>query len=224
MKAMLLAAGLGTRMRPLTDHTPKPLLPVAGKPLLAWHLERLAAAGISDVVINCAWLGEQIEAFVGDGSSFGLHIKISREAQPLETGGGIFRALPLLGNDEFIVISSDVWTDYPLQNLLSIKTRRGHLVMVDNPAHLAQGDFYRAANGGLNERGDGEKLTYSGIAVLHPDFFRGCSDGVFPLRPLLQRAMAEKLLTSEHYRGEWIDVGTPERLRAAERLALAGAG
>ncbi len=126
--------------------------------------------------------------------------------------------------DEFTVISSDVWTDYPLRNLLSVKTRRGHLVMVDNPAHLAHGDFYRAANGDLNERGDGEKLTYSGIAVLHPDFFRGCSDGIFPLRPLMQRAMAEKLLTSEHYRGEWIDVGTPERLREAERSALAGAG
>jgi MurNAc alpha-1-phosphate uridylyltransferase len=221
MKAMLLAAGLGTRMRPLTDRTPKPLLPIAGKPLLAWHLERLAAAGVRDVVINCSWLGEQIEAFVGDGSRFGLCVKISHEAQPLETGGGIFRALPLLGDSEFIIISSDVWTDYPLQNLLSIKTQRGHLVMVDNPAHLMHGDFYRAADGTLNENGDGTKVTYSGIAVLHPDFFHGCSDGVFPLRPLMQRAMAEKLLTSEHYRGEWIDVGTPERLQAAERAALA---
>ena len=221
MKAMILAAGRGERMRPLTDHTPKPLLPIAGKPLLAWHLERLAAACFVDVVINCAWLGEQIEAFVGDGSQFGLRVQISREAQPLETGGGIFRALPLLGRDSFVVISSDVWTDYPLQKLLSVKTLRGHLVMVDNPAHLTHGDFYRAADGMLNESGDGTKVTYSGIAVLHPDFFHGCSDGVFPLRPLMQRAMAEKLLTSEHYRGEWIDVGTPERLQEAERAALA---
>lgn len=220
MKAMLLAAGLGTRMRPLTDHTPKPLLPVAGKPLLAWHLERLAAAGFVDVVINCAWLGEQIEQFVGDGSQFGLQIKISREQTPLETGGGIFRALPLLGEKPFVVISSDVWTDYPLEKLLSVNTRCGHLVMIDNPAHLTQGDFSLATSGLLNENNDGEKVTYSGIGVLHPNFFSGCSDGVFALRPLMQRAMSQQLLTGEHYRGEWLDVGTPERLREAERLAL----
>jgi MurNAc alpha-1-phosphate uridylyltransferase len=220
MKAMLLAAGLGSRMRPLTDHTPKPLLPVAGKPLLAWHLEKLAAAGFVDVVINCAWLGEQIEQFVGDGAQFGLRVQISREQTPLETGGGIFRALPLLGDEPFVVISSDVWSDYPLARLLSVDTRCGHLVMVDNPAHLTGGDFSLAANGLLNERGDGAKVTYSGIAVLHPDFFHGCTDGVFALRSLMVRAMAQQALTGEHYRGEWLDVGTPERLREAERLAL----
>ena len=220
MKAMLLAAGLGTRMRPLTDHTPKPLLRVAGKPLIAWHLERLAAAGFSDVVINCAWLGEQIEEFVGDGSQFGLKIKISREDQPLETGGGIFRALPFLGNKPFALINSDVWTDYPLQQLRNVQTQRGHLVMVDNPGHLTHGDFFRNADGVLSEQGVGKKYTYAGIAVFHPDLFAGCSDGVFPLRPLFSKAMQEGLLTSEYYRGQWLDVGTPERLLEAERLAL----
>jgi MurNAc alpha-1-phosphate uridylyltransferase len=220
MKAMLLAAGLGTRMRPLTDHTPKPLLQVAGKPLMAWHLERLAAAGFRDVVINCAWLGEQIENFVGDGSQFGLQIKISRETQPLETGGGIFRALPLLGGEAFAVINSDVWTDYPLQQLREVRPQRGHLVMVDNPDHLTHGDFFRNTDGTLSEQGAGKKYTYAGIAVFHPDLFSGCSDGVFPLRPLFVKAMQEGLLTSEYYRGQWLDVGTPERLREAERLAL----
>ena len=220
MKVMLLAAGLGTRMRPLTDHTPKPLLPVAGKPLIAWHLERLAAAGFFDVVINCAWLAEQIEEFVGDGAQFGLNIKISREDQPLETGGGIFRALPFLGNKPFALINSDVWTDYPLQQLRDVRPQRGHLVMVDNPGHLTHGDFFRSADGVLSEQGVGKKYTYAGIAVFHPDLFSGCSDGVFPLRPLFVKAMQEGLLTSEYYRGQWLDVGTPERLREAERLAL----
>lgn len=220
MKAMLLAAGLGTRMRPLTDHTPKPLLKVAGKPLIAWHLERLAAAGFREVVINCAWLGEQIEDYVGDGSQFGLNIKISREAQPLETGGGIFRALSLLGADPFAVINSDVWTDYPLQQLRDVRPQCGHLVMVDNPGHLTRGDFFRNTDGTLSEQGVGKKFTYAGIAVFHPDLFRGCSDGVFPLRPLFVKAMQEGLLTSEYYRGQWLDVGTPERLLEAERLAL----
>jgi len=220
MKVMLLAAGLGTRMRPLTDHTPKPLLQVAGKPLIAWHLQRLAAAGFREVVINCAWLAEQIENFVGDGSQFGLQIIISREAQPLETGGGIFRALPLLGREPFAVINSDVWTDYPLQQLCDVRPQRGHLVMVDNPDHVARGDFFRNADGTLSEQGSGNKLTYAGIAVFHPDLFRGCGDGVFPLRPLFVKAMQEGLLTSEYYRGQWLDVGTPERLLEAERLAL----
>jgi MurNAc alpha-1-phosphate uridylyltransferase len=219
---MLLAAGLGTRMRPLTDHTPKPLLPVAGKPLLAWHLERLAAAGFVDVVINCAWLGEQIEAYVGDGSRFGLRVRISREEQPLETGGGIFRALPLLladGHDDrpFAVINSDVWTDYPLQRLRDVRTMRAHLVLIDNPGHHPRGDF-ALADGGLVAENGTQTLTFSGISVLHPQLFADCSGDVFPLAPLLRRAMQAGLVTGEHYRGEWLDVGTPERLRQAERL------
>ncbi len=230
MKAMLLAAGLGTRMRPLTDHTPKPLLPIAGKPLLAWHLERLADAGFVDVVVNCAWLGEQIEAFVGDGSKYGLRISISREEQPLETGGGIFRALPLLGSQPFAVINSDVWTDYPLQQLLMRPVERAFLVLIDNPEHNLRGDFVLSENGLVTEAGlatqtgslaSSPMLTFAGISVLHPQLFDGCSGDIFPLAPLLRRAMSQQLVSGEHYRGEWIDVGTPERLQAAERAALA---
>ncbi len=234
MKAMLLAAGLGTRMRPLTDHTPKPLLPVAGKPLLAWHLERLAAAGFVDVVINCAWLGEQIEQFVGDGSQFGLRIKVSREQTPLETGGGIFRALPLLGDEPFAVINSDIWTDYPLQHLRAIsfvdgavvdgavvdgREMRAFLVMIDNPIHNPRGDFYLSSQGIVAESGAGAALTFSGISVLHPNLFVKCSGDIFPLKPLLTDAMSKGLVSGEHYRGQWLDVGTPERLCAAEQLA-----
>lgn len=223
MKAMLLAAGLGTRMRPLTDHTPKPLLPVAGKPLLAWHLERLAAAGFTEVVVNCAWLGEQVEAFVGDGSQFGLRAVISREEQPLETGGGIFRALPLLGSEPFAVINSDVWTDYPLQRLRELRPARAHLVLTDNPAQHPHGDFYLHPDGRVRAEGVGAKLTWTGLRVLHPRLFDGCSDGVFSIVPLLKNAMAEGLVTGEYYGGQWLDVGTPERLRETEQLAQAAA-
>jgi MurNAc alpha-1-phosphate uridylyltransferase len=219
MKTMLLAAGLGTRMRPLTDHTPKPLLPVGGRPLIEHHLVRLAEAGFRDIVINLSHLGQQIEDCLGDGSRLGVAIEYSREAQPLETGGGVFHALPLLGGQPFLVLNGDVWTDYPLQRLRDIQPRRGHLVMVGNPGHLTHGDFYRRADGVLSEQGSGAKLTYAGIAVFHPDLFAGCQPGVFPLRPLFVRAMQEGLLTSEHYTGQWLDVGTPERLLDADRLA-----
>jgi N-acetyl-alpha-D-muramate 1-phosphate uridylyltransferase len=219
MKAMLLAAGLGTRMRPLTEHTPKPLLPVAGRPLIEHHVVRLAAAGFVELVINCSHLGEQIEAYLGDGSAYGVRIAYSREMQPLETGGGIFRALPLLGGEPFLVISTDIWTDYPLVQLLNMTPPRGHLVMVDNPGHLTRGDFHAQSDGTLTEQGSAPRLTYSGLSVLHPELFEGCADGVFPLRPLFARAMAEGLLTYEHYRGQWLDVGTPERLREADALA-----
>lgn len=219
MKAMLLAAGRGNRMRPLTDHMPKPLLPVAGRPLIEHHVLRAVAAGFHELVINCAWLGEQIEAFLGDGSRYGCVIRYSREAPALETGGGIFRALPLLGEAPFLVINTDIWTDYPLAQLSELRPPRGHLVMVDNPGHLTHGDFYRAADGTLSEQGEGGRLTYCGISVLHPALFAGCSDGVFALRPLFLKAMAEGLLTSEYYGGQWLDVGTPERLAEAERLA-----
>lgn len=225
MKAMLLAAGLGTRMRPLTDHTPKPLLPVAGKPLLAWHLERLAAAGFIDVVVNCAWLGEQVEAFVGDGSQFGLRAVISREELPLETGGGIFRALPLLGAEPFAVINSDVWTDYPLRRLRDIRPARAHLVLTDNPPQHPHGDFYLREDGLVSTEGEGTKLTWTGLRVLNPALFDGCKDGVFSIVPLLKDAMTAGLVTGEYYAGQWLDVGTPERLRDAEQMAqAAGAG
>lgn len=221
MKVMLLAAGLGARMRPLTDHTPKPLLRVGGRPLIEHHLLRLAAAGYRDIVVNIAHLGAQIEAYLGDGARLGVSIAYSREATPLETGGGIFRALPLLGPQPFLVVNGDIWTDYPLQQLRAVQPVRGHLVMVDNPGHLTHGDFHRGADGVLSEQGSGAKLTYSGLAVFHPDLFAGCVDGVFPLRPLFVRAMQEGLLTSEYYAGQWLDVGTPERLAEADRLARA---
>jgi MurNAc alpha-1-phosphate uridylyltransferase len=223
MKVMLLAAGLGARMRPLTEHTPKPLLPVAGRPLIEHHLLRLAAAGFTEIVINVAHLGAQIENYLGSGAQWGVAIQYSREQQPLETGGGIFRALPLLGEQPFLVLNSDIWTDYPLQQLRAVKPRRAHLVMVDNPGHLTHGDFYRGADGLLSEQGIGNKLTYAGLAVFHRDLFMDCRDGIFPLRPLFIRAMQENLLSSEYYGGQWLDVGTPERLQQADNMARATA-
>jgi MurNAc alpha-1-phosphate uridylyltransferase len=223
MKVMILAAGLGARMRPLTEHTPKPLLPVAGRPLIEHHLLRLAAAGFTEIVINVAHLGAQIIERLGDGTQFGLSIIYSQEERPLETGGGIFRALPLLGAEPFLVLNSDIWTDYPLQQLRAVRPQRGHLVMVDNPGHLSHGDFYRRADGRLSETGDGPKITYAGLAVFHPDLFIGCEAGVFPLRPLFIRAMQQGLLSSEYYAGIWLDVGTPDRLQQADQLARAEA-
>ncbi len=222
MKAMLLAAGLGTRMRPLTDHTPKPLLPVAGRPLIEHHLLRLKAAGFTEIVINHAWLGEQIEAALGDGSRLGLSIRYSPEGMPpLETGGGILRALPLLGDAPFLIISSDIWIDHPLSPLRERAIDLAHLVLVDNPPHHPGGDFALAADGRVTEAGEERRLTYSGLAVLHPRLFDGCEPGVFPLRPLLAKAMAAGAVSGERHGGQWLDVGTPERLREAERLALA---
>ncbi len=223
MKVMLLAAGLGTRMRPLTDHTPKPLLPVAGRPLIEHHLLRLKAAGFTEIIINHAWLGAQIEAALGDGSHLGLSIRYSAEGMPpLETGGGIFRALPLFGDEPFLVISSDIWIDHPLATLRERAIDLAHLVLVDNPSHHPHGDFSLAADGRVREGGDGARLTYSGLAVLHPRLFQGCEPGAFPIRPLLVKAMAANAVTGEHHAGQWLDVGTPERLQEAERLALAG--
>lgn len=221
MKAMVLAAGLGTRMRPLTDHTPKPLLPVAGKPLIVWHLERLAAAGFDEVVINHAWLGAQIEQRLGDGSEWGLTIRYSPEAEPLETGGGIFQALPLLGEAPFAVINGDIWTDYPLAQLRRQQPKGAHLVLIDNPEHNPGGDFV-LADARLQEREEGAPaLTFAGISVLNPALFADCQRGAFPLRPLLTGAILRGAATGEHFTGCWLDVGTPERLQLAETLAAA---
>ncbi len=219
MKAMLLAAGLGTRMRPLTDHTPKPLLPVAGKPLIVWHLERLAAAGFREVVINHAWLGDQIEQRLGDGGAWGVSIHYSPEPAPLETGGGILRALPLLGEAPFAVINGDIWTDYPLAELRSLTPAGAHLVLIDNPDHHPRGDF-GLEDGRVTERSEARPaFTFAGISVLHPALFAGCRPGAFPLRPLLSAAVAAGTASGEHYAGAWLDVGTPERLRRADMLA-----
>jgi N-acetyl-alpha-D-muramate 1-phosphate uridylyltransferase len=213
MKAFILAAGRGERMRPLTDHTPKPLLPAGGKPLIVWHLERLAAAGFRDVVINHAHLGEQIEAALGDGSQWGLHIRYSAEPPgALETAGGIANALPLLGDQPFLVVNGDIWCDFDFGRFSGSTAADAHLVMVANPAHHAGGDFC------LDDRrviyADGEQtLTYAGIGVFSPSFFADVKRGtVMKLRPLLDAAIAAGTLTGERYTGRWVDVGTPQRL------------
>lgn len=225
MKAMILAAGFGKRMRPLTEHTPKPLLPVAGKPLIVYHIENLVRAGIKEIVINHAWLGEQIEAALGDGSAYGVSIRYSPEGTPLNTGAGIARALPLLGDDPFLVTNGDVWTDYDYRRLQGIAVDRAHLVLVDNPLHNAGGDFTLGRDGKVSAKTDGSEgaaLTYSGISVLHPALFEAGPEGPFPLRDPLLAAMDLGAVTGEHYTGAWTDVGTPERLRELEQQLLRG--
>ena len=223
MKAMILAAGKGERLRPLTLHTPKPLLPVAGQPLIEYHLQALAAAGFDELVINHAWLGEQIVARLGDGSAWGLQIRYSAEEQPLETGGGILRALPLLGDEPFLLVNGDVFSDFPFARLRRPLAGLAHLVLVDNPAHHPAGDFI--LNEGLaRSEGPGQRLTYSGIGVLHPRLFDGCQAGAFKLAPLLRAAMREGLVSAEYYAGRWIDVGSPERLAEVEALLIGSAG
>lgn len=221
MKAMILAAGKGERMRPLTLTTPKPLIRVGGVPLIEYHLRALARAGFTEIVINHAWLGQQIEDHLGDGSRFGVRIHFSPEGEPLETGGGIFRALPLLGNEAFVVVNGDIWTDYDFSTLRRPLEGLAHLVLVDNPEHHPDGDFI-LADGKVHEGGaPADKLTYSGIAVLHPRLFDGCSDGAFRLAPLLCKAMAEERVSGEHLEGHWVDVGTHERLAQVETLIKA---
>ena len=216
MKAMILAAGRGERMRPLTDHTPKPLLKVGGRALIEYHLCNLVQAGISDIVINHAHLGDQIEASLGDGRRFGARIRYSAEHEALETGGGIRQALPLLGEAPFIVINGDVWCDYPLTRLPHRPASLAHLVLVDNPPHHRQGDFM-LEEGRVVASGEA-RLTFSGISVLDPALFTDHPVGPFPLAPLLKEAMARGEVSGEHYRGQWWDVGTPERLAALDRL------
>ena len=222
MKAMILAAGLGTRMRPLTLTTPKPLLTVAGKALLAYHIENLAAAGFRDLVINHAYLGEQIEQCAGTGEAFGVRIVYSREGEPLETAGGIRKALPLLStelaDEPFVVVNGDIWTDYAfaqLQHLQDLGGKLAHLVLVNNPPQHPQGDFAMRDGFALDEPEN--RLTFSGISVLHPSLLR---DSAEPrLGPLLRAAMAKGLVGAEFYPGRWFDIGTPERLAELD-LAL----
>ncbi len=217
-RAMILAAGRGERMRPLTDTTPKPLLCVRGKPLIERHLERLAAAGMVDIVINLAWLGPMIQGTLGDGSRFGVNIRYSEESpHALETAGGIFRALPLLGAEPFLVVNGDILTDYPFGRLMLADSRDAHLVLVPNPPQHPRGDFGFVDGAAVATAA--EQFTYSGIAVFRPEFFAGCQDGPFPLKPLLLRSMAAERCSAEVYRGDWEDVGTPARLEALNRRA-----
>ncbi|MEE4203790.1 MAG: nucleotidyltransferase family protein [Halieaceae bacterium] len=227
MKVMVLAAGKGERMRPLTDATPKPLLEVGGKPLLAWHFEALASAGYRDVVVNAAYLGQQIIDFCGDGSRWGLDIQMSVEPAPLETAGGIIEALPLLGGGPFVVLNGDVFTEYPLAQLRAVplKPAGAHLVMVPNPPHNSCGDFALAE--ACNEpfggqfkhlsQADDASWTYSGLGVYQADFFQHCERGPRPLKPLLDQAIDRGALTGEIWSGVWTDVGTPQRLAALDQ-------
>jgi MurNAc alpha-1-phosphate uridylyltransferase len=212
---MLLAAGRGERMRPLTDTTPKPLLAVAGKPLIVHHLEQLSACGFDHIVINHAWLGEQIEHALGDGSRWNLHIRYSAEVEALETGGGIFKALPLL-SDPFMVINGDVFAEVNFASLSIDENDLAHLLLVENPPHHPDGDF-QLSDGRVCETGD-QKLTYSGIGLFRKALFDDCRAGKFPLAPLLRQAMRQHRAGGELLGGEWIDVGTPQRLQQLELM------
>ncbi|UCV03199.1 N-acetylmuramate alpha-1-phosphate uridylyltransferase MurU [Dechloromonas denitrificans] len=218
MKAFILAAGRGKRMRPLTNHTPKPLLQAGGKPLIVWHLERLAAAGFREIVINHAHLGELIEAALGDGSAWGLSIRYSPEPPgALETAGGIANALPLLGDAPFLVVNGDIYCDWDFTRASQLTDRPAHLVMVANPAHHSGGDF--ALDGERVVFAQGEQtLTYAGIAVFSPAFFADVPRGsVMKLRPLLDAAIAAGTLSGERHAGRWVDVGTPQRLAELDK-------
>lgn len=227
MHAMILAAGRGERMRPLTDTTPKPLLPVAGQALIVWHIRRLAAAGFGTLAINHAWLGARIEAALGDGAAWGVRIHYSPESTALETAGGIATALPLLGTGPFAVINGDVFSDFALERLataaaqLDGQSRLAHLVLVPNPPHHPGGDFGLLPTGALSaDPAEGEGLTFAGIGVYHPALFAGVAAGQpARLAPLLRDAMRRGQVSGEAHRGVWIDVGTPERLAEADAIA-----
>ena len=213
----MLAAGRGERLRPITDTLPKPLVPVGGKPLIVYHLEALARARIHEIVINLSWLGGQLRGTLGDGSAYGVSIQYSDEgAVALETGGGIFNALPLLGNAPFLVVNGDVWTDLefsPLCATAAADAQAGalaRLVLVPNPPQHPRGDF--ALEGEHVIDAEQHRLTYSGIGIYRPEFFQGCTPGRFPLLPLMKRAMANRQLRGQIYPGRWCDVGTPQRL------------
>jgi MurNAc alpha-1-phosphate uridylyltransferase len=212
MRAMILAAGLGTRLRPLTLQTPKPLLPVGGKPLIVWHIEALKRAGVTQIVINTAWLGDKLVEALGDGSAFGVEIYWSHEDEPLETAGGIQKALPLLGSEPFILVNGDVWTRFDFAELVnkSLDVDLGHLVLVKNPPQHPKGDFV-LDNGRIGQDGV-EKLTFSGISLLSPKLFESLPAGKAPLAPILRQTMDAGKISGERLQGHWVDVGTIERL------------
>jgi MurNAc alpha-1-phosphate uridylyltransferase len=217
--AMVLAAGRGERMRPLSDAIPKPLLAVGGKPLIVHLIEGLERAGIRQLVVNHSHLGSQIEDHLGDGSRYGVTIRYSHEpGGGLETGGGIFKAMPLIETDPFLVVNGDIWTDFPFERLPSRLEGLAHLVLVANPGHHPGGDFVLA--GDRVRSVGGPRLTFAGIGVYARALFAGCQAGKFPLVPLLRTAMDRGLVTGEHYRGQWRDIGTPERLGELDRWLL----
>jgi len=226
MKAMILAAGFGERLRPLTETTPKPLLKVGNKPLIQYHVERLVSAGIRELVINTSWLGDQIESFLGDGSRFGANIVWSRESEPLETGGGIRRALPHLGSEPFLLINGDVWTDFPLQTLVGRAWSEeidAHLVLVPNPIHHSVGDFTLDSHQTVGYPDQANStFTFSGLSVMRPEIFamHSSASEKFPLRDVLTTAIKAGYVKGEVYRGTWWDVGTLERLEALNSLVM----
>lgn len=212
MIAMLLAAGRGERLRPMTDTLPKPLAEVGGKPLIVYHLEALARAGVREVIVNLSWLGEQIRAALGSGERYGLCITYSDEGpEPLETGGGILRALPLLGAHPFLVVNADIWTDLDFTRCSRLREDAdARIILAPNPAHHPRGDF--GVDRGLVVEHDVVRFTYTGIGLYRPEFFAGCRAEKFPLLPLLRRSIAAGRLRGEVFRGEWHDAGSPERL------------
>lgn len=225
---MILAAGRGHRLRPLTDRVPKPLIEVGGETLLARHLRRLSGAGVQRVVINTAWLGKQIRAAVGDGGEFGVRIDYSDEGQEaLETGGGIARALPMLGASPFLLVNGDIWTDCDFGALDTPGTRDlGNLLLVDNPPNHRDGDFGLAGDRVVARPcgGCGSALTYAGVAVLRPELFAGCPEGAFPLAPLFHAALSQRRLRGQYFGGAWFDTGTIENLARARAYATAALG
>lgn len=235
MKAMILAAGRGERMKPLTDFKPKPLLPIAGKAMIEYHLQALLVAGIKEVVINHAYLGEQIEQHLGDGSQWGVSIRYSREDRPLETGAGIKKALPLLGDSPFLLVNGDIWTDYDFSALRHWHNQPSslmHAVLVPNPEHNPKGDFcigeqsrlMQCDSSGQNNAGQNNDFvnsaTYSGIARMQAALFDTFDEDFFPLKPVIDRAILAGQATAELHAGQWVDVGTPERLQHVEQTLV----
>lgn len=216
MKAMILAAGLGNRMRPLTLYKPKPLLEVGGKPLIVWHIKKLKEIGVTEIVINSAWLADVLIGALGDGSQFGVQIRWTREDEGLETAGGIINALPLLGTEPFILVNGDVWTTFDFSSLLDVNLENdlAHLVLVNNPEQHPNGDFTLAEGRAytFDQNQQGENLTFSGVSVIHPKMFDGLENGKRPLAPLLKNAMLDGKISAEKMQAAWVDVGTPERL------------
>jgi N-acetyl-alpha-D-muramate 1-phosphate uridylyltransferase len=216
MKAMLLAAGRGERLRPITDSLPKPLVRVGGRPLIGWHLAALARAGVREVVINVSWLGEQLRSALGDGREFGVRIYWSEEGPvPLETGGGILKALPLLAPGPFLVVSADIWTDIDFAGIRITGEALAHLVLIPNPPHHPRGDF--GLDGELVVNRETDRFTYANVGLYRPELFDCFEPGRFPLLAVLNRGIAARRVSGEIHRGEWSDVGTPERLASLEK-------